>query len=116
MSIRASRLTRAGPQPCAAAKPRGKLLGQDSNLHLPDSESGVLPVRRPSIATREFADLAFQFMRAEYGERESNPQTAGFEPARYSSSLHPRMVPAGLVEPPRMAWYAARDSNPEPTE
>jgi hypothetical protein len=62
--IRTARLTRAGPQPCAAAS----LPGLGSNQRRQGSEP-CWGHRRPT--------------RNQYGRRDSNSQTAGFEPARY---------------------------------
>lgn len=70
---RAARLTRAGPQPCAAAE----LTGLESNQRAPDPESGRDASNPPAI---------------EYGRGESNSQTTRFERARYASSRHARLV------------------------
>lgn len=71
---RVTRLTRAGPQPCAAAK----LETQGSNLDFPDSESGVLP---------DYTSLHW------YGRGESNAHPTGFEPAASAIGLRPRAPP-----------------------
>jgi hypothetical protein len=104
--IRTARLTRAGPQPCAAAR----LPGLDSNQR----EQGSGPCwdnRRPT--------------RNRYGRRDSNSHTAGFEPTRYPSSRHARIVRRQGLEPrfpglrvqcftriARGAWSGMQESNP----
>lgn len=80
--IRTARLTRAGPQPCAAAR----LPGLDSNQR--GKGQGLAgDIRRPT--------------RNRYGRRDSNSHTAGFEPTRYPSSRHARKVRREGNDPPQ---------------
>jgi hypothetical protein len=63
---------------------RGVAAHRGFEPRLPDSESGVLPIERMGI---------------ECGRRESNAQATRFELARYSGSLHSRMVRRQGLEP-----------------
>lgn len=73
MPTRAARLTRAGPQPCAAAE----LTGLESNQRAPDSESGRDASNPPAI---------------ECARRESNPHPPVFGTGRSAGWLYPRLV------------------------
>lgn len=69
---------------CSAAR-SDELLGQDSNLHRPGSEPGILPIRRPSIVC---------------GRGDSNPHGPlahrGLSSARLPAFRHPRWPLEGL--------------------
>jgi hypothetical protein len=94
--IRTARLTKTGPQPCAAAW----LPGLDSNQRW----QGSGPCGGPQRPTRNRC-----------GRRDSNSHTAGFEPARYPSSLsRPHSAPPGArtlfpwIKSPVLHPYSSR--------
>jgi hypothetical protein len=100
VTIRTARLTRAGPQPCAAAS----LPGLGSNQR----RQGSGPCWGRQRPTRN-----------RYGRRDSNSQAAGFEPARYSGfPSRPRGAPPGTRTPyrriksPVLHPYSSRRADP----